>query len=169
MKPVSIPEQVLSQTAPALVVSVARGEVAFFIAETAWGLAKYPRICPVEMRFGTWELDPVTLVAVVLRLAQSDACTFDYWIDTQSPEGVRILQSLAAQNEIDVHLVTTELARSLRVKNPAVIEAASLVDQLRTGRRWTPTEYMDAFARINKLYPTAPVLWRGCAPEKRSG
>lgn len=169
MKPVSIPEQVLAQTAPALVISVVRGEVAFFIAETVWGLARYPRTCPVEMRFGTWNIDQVTLVAVVLRLAQSDACTFDYWIDAQSPEGVRILQSLAAQSEIDVHLVTTELARSLRVKNPAVIEAAGLVDQLRTGRRWTPAEYMDAFARINKLYPTAPVLWRGCAPEKRGG
>jgi hypothetical protein len=137
----------------------ARGEVVLFVRETEWGLKRYPPACRVELRLWSWEIDNVPLVALVLRFARSDCATFDCHLDVQTPAGLRMLQGLASQSQIDVHLVADQTIRTFRVANPAPEEAARLVDKVRARKPSSADDVERAMARLNQLYPTARDLW----------
>jgi hypothetical protein len=170
MKKVKIPADVFAKSPATLVIVSEPTEVTLFLCEDEWGLKKYPRDCPAELRLGSWEIDQVLLVGLLLRLARSDATTFDCWIDAGNPAGVRTLQNLAAQGCINVHVVTHEVARSLRLENPVREDAALLVNRLRSREAWSPEDFQHALARLNKLYPTPQALWwsdeSGLAPSQ---
>jgi hypothetical protein len=159
---VQVPPAVLSKPPGSLVPILSRGEVVLFVRETEWNVKRYPPACPVDLRVGHWEIDSVLLVALVLRLARSDAATFDCPMDVQTPLGIRVLQGLAAQPQVDVHVVADQAVRRFRATNPAPEEAAYLVDSVRSREPWSAEDAERALARLNQLYPTARDLWRNC-------
>ena len=159
MKKVKVPAEVFAKSPATLVIVSEPTEVTLFLCENEWGLKKYPRDCPAELRLGSWDIDQVLLVGLLLRLARSDATTFDCWIDAGNPAGIRTLQNLAAQSCINVHVVTHEVAWSLRLENPAREDAAMLLNRLRSREACSAEEFHRALARLNKLYPTPQALW----------
>mgnify|MGYP001259403422 CR=1 FL=1 len=93
-----IPAVVLSQPRGSLIAVLDGSDVALFLREDEWGMRKYPyRECPVELRLNTWEVDPVLLVVMMVRLDRNDGLTFDYLIDVGEPGGVRLVQNLPMQ------------------------------------------------------------------------
>lgn len=155
-----IPASVLAKPRGSLVAVATGPEVVLYLRDDAFGLKRYPsQGCTVDLRLGTWELDRVTLAALILRLARSDATTFDHHLDVSTPPAVRLLQCLVGQNQIDIHIVTETIARSFRIANPVRLEAGYLVNRLRSLPAWSPDEYRQALVRLTKLYPTAHALW----------
>jgi hypothetical protein len=161
---VQVPPAVLDKSPGSLVAMVVQGEVVLFLRETEWGLKRYPTACPVDLRLGSWDINNVLLVALILRLARSDAATFDCQLDASSAGGVRILQCLAVQSQIEVHLASESAVRTFRAANPSPVDAGILVDKIHSREPWSPEDSERALARLNQLYPTACDLWRSIAP-----
>lgn len=162
MRNVELPPAVRSKSPGSLVALVIHSQLELFLRETDWGLKRYPSACPAELRLGSWEIDNVVLVALILRLARSDASTFDCQIDVCTPAGTRVLQCLAGQNQVDVHLAGDQTIRTLRATNPAAVDASYLIDKVRSRTPWTPEELEHALGRLNTLYPTSRDLWWNC-------
>lgn len=156
---VKLPDSVLKLPRGALAATLIDPHVVLFLREEEWGLKKYPAHCPVEVRLGTWELEPVILVALLLRLARSDATTFETWINIGEPLGVRTLQHLERQATIDVHVVTDRIARSLRAAGTFRASASDLVRTIRAREAWTQAQFANAQKQLTKRYPTASALW----------
>jgi hypothetical protein len=161
---VEVPPAVRNASPGTLIATVVQGDVVLFLRETEFALQRYPAACPVELRLGSWEIDDVLLVALVLRLARSDAATFDCQLDARSPLGIRMLQSLAAQPLVDVHLAGEATVRTFRATNTAMMEAGVLVDRIHSREPWSAEDAEHAMARLNQLYPTARDLWRNSGP-----
>jgi hypothetical protein len=161
---VQVPPAILRESPGSLVATVVQGEVVLFLRETEWGLKRYPPACPVDLRLGSWEIEDVLLVSLIVRLARSDAATFDFQLDVRSPAGIRMLQCLAVQSQVDVHLACEQAVRTFRAANPAPLEAGFLVDKVRARAPWSAEEAERALARLNQLYPTARDLWWNSAP-----
>lgn len=163
---VAIPRNVLRRPVGTLTVAVPTSRAIFYVHEDDWGMRKYPRDCPAALRIGTWEVDRVLLVGMVLRLARSDLTTYDTWINIGDANGVRMMQSLTGQTQIDVHVVTDVVARSVRIANPVRFEAASIINTIRKREAWSDDEFQTALGRITQLYPTTPMLWQACRSDE---
>ncbi len=158
---VQIPEHVLRKPRGVLVAETIESAVVLFVREDLFELKRYPaQKCAVDLRLATWDMPPVVLAALILRLARNDATTFDLQLDISTPPAVRLLQTLVDQGQIDIHLVTDTVARSFRIANPVRLDAGYLVNRLRTLPGWPPEAHQEALCRLNKLYPTAAALWR---------
>ncbi len=154
-----IPDHV-RQAAPGRLMAVAEDtDVVLYLRESELGMRNYPRRCPASLRVLTWDIDRVLVIVLLLRLNRNDATTFEVWIDAGEPEGVRMLQCLAAQGAIDVHILAEPTIRSLRLNNPLVIDAAQLVNDVRNREAWSDDEFEKVCRRIATLYPTASSLW----------
>ncbi len=160
MPPVQLPPAVRRSPSGSLIPVIGDNDLTLYVREDVFDLKKYPRECPGELRMGTWQIDRSLLVVLILRLARSDAATFDCPLDVGNAQGVRILQCLASQNSIDVFIVTDRVVRSLRLPNPLRAFAGKLVKRLHNRTAWSPEEWHTALARLNQLYPTAVALWR---------
>jgi hypothetical protein len=156
---IQVPPIVFTKPLGSMTATWVRGEVVLFVRENEWGLKRYPPACHVELRLWNWEIDDVPLVALVLRFARSDSATFDCQLDVRTPMGIRLLQCLASQSQIDVHLVADQTVRPFRVANPAPVEAGYLLDKVRAHAPWSAEDAERALARLNQLYPTARDLW----------
>ncbi len=154
-----LPESVLSLLPGTLIALPIEDRAMLFLREDQWGLKKYADRCPAELRMCTWDIDAVVLIVFLLRLARTDLTTFEFWIDAGSPGGVRVLQDLAAQPRIDVHLVTDRIARSFRLRNVVRSHVQDLLNVVRSRNAWRPEQFDAVRARICQLYPTPHTLW----------
>jgi hypothetical protein len=161
----TIPDAVIARPPGTLVAIGGEKALTLYIREDPFKLRLYPRDCHAELRVGTWEIDAVILVALVMRLGRCDATTFDAQIDAGSPPGVRLIQCLAAQAGNDAYLVTDVLQRTFRLRNPAREAAGQLLNRLHDHEAWPPEQWQAALARLNQLYPTATALWQACADQ----
>lgn len=155
-----IPAIVRKQAAGRLIVTAAESGVVLYLREDDWGMKKYPRQCPVELRMCHWDMEGVLAVAVLLRLARNDATTFEHWINPADAKSTRTLQCFANQTHVDVHIVADAEVRSLRPPNSLLVPAASLVNDIRRRQAWTSGDFQRISARLARLYPTAAALWR---------
>jgi hypothetical protein len=160
---IRIPDEVLQKPPGALLAVATDDELALYLREDPFKLRLYPRNCPAELRLGTWDIDAVILVALVLRLGHCDATTFDCQIDAGSAPGVRLLQCLAGQTAIDAYLLTDTLERTFRLRNTAREDASGIIHRLYHHAAWPPERWQAALGRLNQLYPTASALWHACA------
>jgi hypothetical protein len=157
---------VLSQPRGSLVAVLDGSGVVLYLREDEWGLRKYPyRECPAELRLGTWEVDPVLLVALMVRLDRNDGLTFDYLINAGEPSGVRLVQNLNGQKYIELCLATDTVVRTFRIKNSFRDAAGQVVNNIRTRPAWSREEFQQASARLSQLYPTPHALWWHAALE----
>lgn len=154
-----IPDGIRTLRPGRLVAAPIDTDVVLYLREEDWGMKKYPRLCPVELRLGTWEIDKVLAVVLLLRLARTDLTTFETWINAGDPNGVRALQCLAGQSNIDVHIVADKQTRSLRAANHLRIDASMIINTIRGRNAWSPEEFQRACARVSRLYPTPHALW----------
>jgi hypothetical protein len=160
---VEVPPAVLSKPPGSLVAAVVQGALVLFLREAEWDLKRYPPACVVEMRLGWWKIGKVQLVSLIVRLAHNEATTFDCPLDVRNPAGVRMLQCLAAQSHVEVHLVGEKTVRTFRAANPSPVAVASLVDRFHSLQPWSEEDNQRALGRLNQLYPTAADLWLGSA------
>ena len=160
-----VPPAVLQRPAGTLNAVVVPPDVVLFLREDSWALKKYGSDTKAELQLGVWEMEQVLLAMLIVRMARSDATTFDYHIDLGSAPGVRLMQCLAYQHQVDLHLVTNQVVRSWRIPNQSRAQAASLVDAVRN-RAWDSSQYHAALARLNQLYPTAHSLWWQCGKQQ---
>lgn len=166
MARVEIPDSVLKKPRGTLCPVQLGSEVIIFLREDDWGLRNYPlRDCAVDVRLGVWNVEGVMLAALVVRLARSDKTTFDHQFDLSEPESVRLLQCLAVQPHLDVHIITTGVSRTFRINNVIQFDASYIVDKVRSKRDWTPEVYRSAMNRLNTLYPTPSAMWRNCGDQ----
>lgn len=154
-----VPPAVLARSPGSFLVHAGATAVALYLRELRYGETKYPRHCPLEVRLCRWDHGGVLLVAVLARLNRSDLTTFDDWINPGLPEGVRCLKLLAVQKHIDVHIVTDQVDRSLRTANTLAAPVAGLLHELRDRQSWTPQQFADEKAKIERLYPTSKAMW----------
>ncbi|MEW6250270.1 MAG: hypothetical protein AB1716_06465 [Planctomycetota bacterium] len=130
-----------------------------FVREDDWGLKRYPAEPGAELRLGAWEIDELLLTMLIVRIGRSDLTTFDCHIDLGSAPGVRMMQCLAVQPQLELYVVTSRITRSWRWPNPLRLQAAVLVNAARHRPAWEPGAYQAALARLNQLYPTPSSLW----------
>lgn len=135
--------------------------VHFYIREDDFTLASYPPRCTLEFALPVWDDREVICVALLVRLAGRNSGTFERWLNPADPTGLRILQLLAGQANLDVLLVSERSQRSLRRRNSLAGQAAGLVASLRVRRSWTAEEFERRRKRLDTLYPTSAALWRG--------
>jgi hypothetical protein len=154
-----IPESIRTLSTGRLVAVPVETDVVFYLREDDFGMKKYPRNCPVEMRLGTWQIDKVLTAVLLVRLARTDLTTFEFWLNAGDPTGVRTLQCLAAQAQIDVHVVADKDIRSLRINNPIRVDASRMVNTIRGRNAWTEDDFQQACARVSQLYPTPHAMW----------
>jgi len=148
---------------PGLLIPYAReNTVALFIREDEFGLRKYPPQCAADAQLGRWKIDRVLLFVVLVRLGRSDLTTYESWANVADPSVLRLFQKLAAQNRLDVHIVTDHIARTFSLDNPLRSAAAQLVAEVRRRHAWAPEEFERAQARLCTLYPSPPALWWAC-------
>lgn len=155
-----IPAHVRKQPAGRLTVASADSDVVLYLREDDWGMKKYPRQCPGQLRMCHWDMDGVLAVAVLLRLARSDATTFEHWINPADTVSVRTLQCFAGQTHVDVHIVADSEVRSLRLPNSLLVPASTLVNDIRRRQAWTSGDFRRVCGRLAKLYPTPAALWK---------
>jgi hypothetical protein len=165
---VQVPSSVMNRPPGTLVPAVIRGEVMLYVRETAWGLRRLPPACPAELRLGSWEFENVVIVTLLVRLARNDAATFDCQLDVRSALGMRILQYLSSQAQVEVHVASEESVRTFRAANPDTRKAAQLVAMIQDCEPWSAEQAERALARLNQLYPTPHALWWMDAARARS-
>ncbi len=156
-----IPDLVLAAPTHSLVLVPIDPAVQFYIREDEFTLATYPPRCTLEFALPVWDDREVICVALLLRLAGRHASTFERWLNPADPAGLRVLQLLAAQLNLDLVLVSDRTQRSFRRRNTLAGQAAGLVASLRVRRSWTAEEFDRRRARLDTLYPTPAALWRG--------
>lgn len=154
-----VPDEIKALPPGRLVALPVDTDVVLYLREEDFGMKRYPRQCPVELRLGTWQIDKVLAAVLLLRLARTDLTTFEFWLNAGEPTGVRTLQCLAAQAFVDVHVVADKEVRSLRVNNPLRVDASQIVNTIRGHNAWSLEDFQRACARISALYPTPHALW----------
>lgn len=160
--PVRIPKAIRKLRPGRLVASAADNDVVLYLREEDWGMKKYPRQCPIELCMGTWPIGSIIVTAILVRLARNDLTTFEFFLNAGDPEGVRTLQCLGSQSQIDLHIVADRDVRSLRAANPMRFDASMLVNRLRGRDAWPPEDFQKACMRVAQLYPNAHSLWWAC-------
>lgn len=161
---VEVPEVIFALPPGRLMAMARDAQVVLFLREDEWGMKKYPQRCPADLRIGTWDVDDVLLVVLLLRLMRTDLTTFEYWINICESSGVRLLQDLSAQAQIAAQVVTDCTVRSLRMMNTLRAGAAALVETAGRRNAWSPEEFARVRDRIWQLHPTAGALWWNCQP-----
>jgi hypothetical protein len=156
-----IPDAVLRAPHHSLVLVPVDPAVHFYIRENDFTLASYPPRCTLEFALPIWDDRQVICVALLVRLAGRNASTFERWLNPGDPGGLRILQLLSGQANLDVVLISDRSRRSFRRRNTLAGRAAGLVASLRVRPSWTPEEFDCRRRRLDTLYPTSAALWRG--------
>ncbi len=136
-----------------------RTRLAIVIREDAFRLAHYPRDCPVELRLPVWSRPPVTLAALLLRVARSDLHTFDRWLDGAQAADQRMIQALSRQDSLEVAAVAEREKRAFTVQNTLQAATATLLEVVRAEGSWTREQFSAGRAEIERLYPSASALW----------
>lgn len=155
----NIPPHVLAAPPRTLHVVSTDSQAVFYIREDDFRMRVLPPIVPFEIRLGTWETDGVKVVVLLARLARSDALTFEQWLNIGEPIGVRTLQCLAAQSNVDYYVVGDNDLRYSHGRNTISPIANSIVNEIRSHAAWSRPDFDAACRRVNKLYPTASALW----------
>ena len=126
-----IPDAVLRAPHHSLVLVPVDPAVHFYIRENDFTLASYPPRCTLEFALPIWDDRQVICVALLVRLAGRNASTFERWLNPGDPGGLRILQLLSGQANLDVVLISDRSRRSFRRRNTLAGRAAGLVASLR--------------------------------------
>lgn len=154
-----IPDWVRALPAGRLIAHPVDNRVVLYLREEDFGMRRYPPKCPTELRLAVWEMDHILVIVLLLRLARTDLTTFECWIHAGEPRGVRTLQCLADQEQVDIQIVADREQRWLRAANRVRKEAAQLVETIRGRDAWEESDFQNACARVAKLYPTSHALW----------
>ena len=139
-----IPDAVLQAPYHALILVPLDPTVQFYIREDDFTLASYPPRCTLEFALPVWDDREVICAALLVRLAGRNAATFDRWLNPADPTGLRILQLLSGQLNLDLLLVSERTQRSFRRRNNVAGIAAGIVASLRLRRSWTAEEFEHA-------------------------
>lgn len=158
----SLPPAVATASPHSLVMVPEEHCIELFVKETEFTAAEYPRRCTVDLLLPVWDDGEVIMVALLLRLADRNRCTFEAWINVAEPRGVRLIQLLAQQQRVNVHIATERIFRSFRCSNTAQAVASKLVDLLRHRQTWTPDAFDQRLRQFTTLYPSAHTLWYEC-------
>lgn len=163
MHVVEAPSSVVAKPVGSVVLEPTAQALRVFIKEDPASLDSYPRPCSLGLRLPSWEMPPVLAVALLVSVARQDRLTFQTWIDAGTLQGMQVLNCLARDPRIYVHLVTNSVERTIRTVNIVKRHAAGLLRQLSTRRqKWSEEQFANARRQLDTLYPTAPKLWRAC-------
>lgn len=163
MLAISLPPDVLAKPAGSVVLDSRGTGISLFVREDSFNLKQYPRPCSVELVMPIWDKPPVIAAALLVRLARRDAMTHQIWINAGNPRGIHTLKNLSTTENIEVHVVTDRVERSLRTPNTVKRHAMRLLRRL-AGQvhAWDDEEFDRARASIDTLYPTPARLWIAC-------
>lgn len=162
-----IPDVVLEAPAHSLVLVPGDAEVDFYVREDEFMLARYPQHCAAEFMLHHWADEKVIAIVLLVRLAGMNVGTFESWINAAKPDDLRLLQLLATQKTIDLYIVSDQISRSLRERNPLTGKAAGYVATMRVRQVWEDEVFEERREQLAKLYPTSDALWRGCREQRR--
>jgi hypothetical protein len=143
-----------------------RSGLTLYIVEDEWGMKKYPSRFPIDLRLLTWDDDRVIATSLLIRMNRDDLATFDAWIDSAQPAGVRLLQALVEHAQIQIHFVNREIVRSLRTPNTLRRTAERVLAQISARGTWSTEEFERVCARLDVLYPTSNDLWWSQDPQR---
>ncbi|MFH1745502.1 MAG: hypothetical protein ABIG44_00495 [Planctomycetota bacterium] len=135
--------------------------VEMYVREDEFIAARYPAQCTCEYQLPVWDEEGVMCMAFLLRLAGTNAGTFDSWINVAEPGGLRLAQLLSTQSNINTYLVTDRITRSFRHRNPLKGKAAGVVATIRTRVMWSADQFEALRQRLDQLYTSSAALWRG--------
>ncbi|MGD8452044.1 MAG: hypothetical protein PVJ57_09525 [Phycisphaerae bacterium] len=163
----ALPRAVVDAPTHMLLLLPGDATVTFYLREDEFTAARYPKGCRVEYMFPVWDDGQVMCPVLLAQLAGRHIGTFDRWINAAEPEGLRLVQLLASQKSLDLHLVTDRMLRSFSQANYLAGKAAGLVATLRVRRSWTCEEYNERRQRLETLYPSPERLWRAAREMKQ--
>lgn len=159
---IRVPPYVRQMSKGRMVITAHDTDAVVYIRDDDWGMRNYPRQCPAELRIGTWDVNNAMAAVLLVRLARSDLTTFESWMNAADPNIVRVLQCLASQSQIDIHVVADSEVRSLRAANKLQFDASQIINAIRSRDAWSDADFQAACSRIAQLYPTPHALWRAC-------
>lgn len=157
----AVPQCVREARASAFLLLPGDSAVEFYVREDDFTLGSYPASCPVEFCLAAWDDTVVMCIACLVQVAGRYSRTFQRWLNASHPNELRILQLLATQKMLNLHLVANRQTRSLRRRNYLAGKAAGLVATLRVRRTWEDEQFEEQRKRYDTLYPTPDALWRG--------
>lgn len=141
----------------------ARGGLQIYVRIDPHSLGRLPHPCTVDVALPAWNTEAAYVVALVFRLARREQLTYQCWINAAAVRGQQCLGSLAVGSQIVIHLVTTEVARSITIDNSLRPRASGIQKKLSENRRtWTPEALTAAQTQVDTMYPTPAALWRAC-------
>lgn len=157
------PGTILNASPGTILLEPTRAGLQLYLREEKIKLGNYPRPCGVDVRLPSWEINNTVVVALVLRFAHKEKLTFQTWINPRDLRGCQTLGNLAGESQIDIHLVTDEVARSFATVNTVKRHALKIQAKLAALRNdWTAGDFEAAKPQVDTLYPTPSALWRAC-------
>lgn len=155
------PPAILSKPRGCMIVHYGGGGVELMVRESRVRMGDYPRVCPVQLKMCAWDYSPVIVVAILARFNRQAVMTYQSWLDCGEPAGVSLLKQFPRRDEINVHLVTDEIARTFRVPNVLSRKARQVIERLEQHQKgWSREQFAQARAKLDRLYVTAADVWR---------
>jgi hypothetical protein len=168
MRVLEVPRSVLSKPVGFVALRPTAEALEVYIRAHPKKLRSYPQSCSMAVRLPSWDIASVTPIALVFSVARHDQLTYQAWINAATMHGLQVLNGLANDGRIHVHLVTDCVERTIRVPNVVKRHAAALLKRLSTRKQnWDEGQFAEARAQLETLYPTALRLWRACERERR--
>jgi hypothetical protein len=133
--------------------------LACYLTSDSYRIAKLPRICRVETRLAIWDYEKALIPIFLVRVNRDAVLTFEAWIDPVDQAGISALKALAERPRMTIHLVGTQIERTMRVENPHQSRANGVVRRLERWQDWDTTAVTQARRDIHRLYPTTRDLW----------
>lgn len=159
-------EHLFTRPAGSAVAAITPAGAAILCREDRAGLASYPMPCPVALRLHAWEVNRVIVCAFLVRLDGRDRSTWETWLNAHDagPGGLgrRLVESLAVQPEVDVHLYvrpSDRPARSLRSPNLLKTSATDLLARADLLGPWSMADFDRAREAVYGRYPSVAALW----------
>jgi|GEM_PF-2607951 len=140
-----------------------RQEVLWMLRTTTAKISSLPADCPVELRAGSFLVNDVCLIPVLLCLdkTETEEGIFETWINVNQM-GENPLTFLAIQPRIVIQLLgdSGQVEKILQISNPLKALSKTLLAELGSNCDWTLSKFEAARETSFKRFPSVVDLWK---------
>lgn len=155
------PEHLLKKPVGCMALAYWQDSVSVFVREDARHVGDYPQQCSVELMLRSWVVEPIIAVAALARFAKRELMTYQSWINVGDASGARLIKNLSDQSHVNIHLLTTKIARTFKIPNAIQAEARTLANKVAAELlAWDQADFDKVRAQLDHLYPTASAMWQ---------
>lgn len=138
--------------------------VDIYVREDVVNLSKYPNPCPGDLRLAKWTIGGASVVCLLVCMARKPLFTFQAWVNVMNSRENQVLEALATNGGVMLHLLSRDSERAIRLHNVIHRDAAAIVGAPRSEPGgWTVDQFDAACRQLDMQYPTAYAMYRELA------